>query len=247
MEHASSYTVLKIAERLYPTLLLAYPAAYRREYGPVMLQLFRDLCRDAFQQRGVAGFLWLVGCVLVDTAVNAVIEHAEVLKERNETMTPQQHARVIAHAGLPIVLGVVLFLINSNYMSRMLMPNPAQPIGWLMTAVVLVLVSAAYIVERRIFIQAALPTSDAAPDSSASSQGWKVNKEFALAVSSLLLILPAVLLVVLGPAFSQVIEFMRKQWGKSLMVEMFIDNLGTPADAGLQYGLHPFQLAEQSG
>lgn len=210
MEHASSCAVLKIAERLYPTLLLAYPATYRREYGPMMHQMFRDLCHDAYQRRGVTGFLWLVGCVLADTAVNAAIEHAEMLKERNETMTPQQHARVIAHAGLPLALGVVLFLVNSNYMSKMLMPSPAQPIGWLMTAVVLILVSAAYIVERRIFIRAALPTSGAAPDSSASSQGWKVNKEFALAVSSLLLILPAVLLVVLGPAFSQVIEFMWK-------------------------------------
>lgn len=210
MRRAPYHSILRSAEQLYRILLLAYPAAYRSAYGPSMLQLFRDLCRDAYRQGGLAGFLRLEGRVLVDTAVSAVIENSEVIIERGQIMTPQQHVRVIAHAGLPVVLGVALFLINPNYMSRMLMPNRAQPIGWFMTAAVFILAGATYIVERRIFIQSELSASGQAIDGRASRPGRTINKEFALAVSALFLVLPAVLLVVLGPAYTMVREFLQK-------------------------------------
>jgi WD40 repeat protein len=40
---------------MYRKLLLLYPDAYRREYGPLMLQLFRDQVRDARRENGLRG------------------------------------------------------------------------------------------------------------------------------------------------------------------------------------------------
>lgn len=52
---------VRVSERFYRRLVSLYPARYRREYGPPMVQLFRDLCRDAYRHsrgRGVLG-VWL--------------------------------------------------------------------------------------------------------------------------------------------------------------------------------------------
>jgi len=41
-----SELMLSASLRLYTLLLLIYPGSFRREYGELMVQLFRDLMRD---------------------------------------------------------------------------------------------------------------------------------------------------------------------------------------------------------
>ena len=62
--------------RLYAALLRLYPAAHRREYGPLMAQLFADLCCEAWQRGGrrALATLWLR--TLGDTLRSATVEHA---------------------------------------------------------------------------------------------------------------------------------------------------------------------------
>ncbi len=60
------------AARIYRTLLLAYPAEFRHEYGPEMAQLFEDRMRSERPLR-----LWLD--VLADIALNAPREHWSIL------------------------------------------------------------------------------------------------------------------------------------------------------------------------
>jgi hypothetical protein len=50
---------LRRAMRIYEVLLRLYPQPHRREYGPMMAQLFRDQCRDICRHgnHGAAG-LW---------------------------------------------------------------------------------------------------------------------------------------------------------------------------------------------
>ena len=151
--------MLRLAERLYRILLLLYPEAHGREYGPSMLQLFRDLGRDTYRQGGLIGLLRLVARMLVDTAVNAAVENADVLVERSRIMTSQQHARVIVSATMPLMLTLFLSVMNPKYMLLMVAPGSAQPIGWLMTIAVFVLAGAAYVVQRRIFAQSELSLS----------------------------------------------------------------------------------------
>jgi two-component system sensor histidine kinase UhpB len=64
-----------LSDRVYRTLLVVYPAAHRRAYGPSMAQVFRDLCRDAQLQAGAWGLVALWLRTLLDLSVTAVTEH----------------------------------------------------------------------------------------------------------------------------------------------------------------------------
>jgi hypothetical protein len=61
--------------RLYRSLLLVYPASFRRAYGDEMARAFRDLCRDAWQASGAGGVLALWPGALRDLALAASAEH----------------------------------------------------------------------------------------------------------------------------------------------------------------------------
>ena len=78
-EHPSPKPQRRAAERLYALLLLLYPRAHRRVYGPLMLQTFRDSYRDALATRGRAGpKFWL--SVAGDEAKSLAREHGTALK-----------------------------------------------------------------------------------------------------------------------------------------------------------------------
>jgi hypothetical protein len=62
---------IALSERAYRALLIVYPADYRREYGPWMAQMFRDVCRDAYQQQGAAGIVLWWCTTLFDLALTA--------------------------------------------------------------------------------------------------------------------------------------------------------------------------------
>jgi hypothetical protein len=51
---------LVLSDRIYQVLLWAYPASFRREYGPHMTQVFRDTCRAELAQHSWFGLsrLW---------------------------------------------------------------------------------------------------------------------------------------------------------------------------------------------
>src|ERR1700733_643462 len=71
-----------VSVKVYERLLAAYPAAFRREFGPAMKQLFRDQCRDAWCEAegwGLAG-VWLR--VLPDWAKTSFVEHLSNLHRR---------------------------------------------------------------------------------------------------------------------------------------------------------------------
>jgi hypothetical protein len=197
--------------------LLAYPATHRREYGGLMAQVFRDMCRDSYRQKGCVGLVGLWGRVLADTAVTAVAEHIYALREGGQIMaiTRRQHWMVLALAGLPLELGTVLYLINPAFMGRMVTPSAAQPAGWVMAGVVLMLAGAAYAVQRRIIVLAQAPApSGQVACGRASRIAWSIvlgpfrsialnghrRKGFLFACSALFLVLPSTLLVLFGPA-----------------------------------------------
>ena len=70
-----STKLLAASDRIYRVLLHTYPHAFRAAYGSDMAQLFRDSCRDSYQQQGGAGLarLWLR--TLGDIAISAGREH----------------------------------------------------------------------------------------------------------------------------------------------------------------------------
>ncbi len=76
---------LRTSDRLYRALLMAYPAKFRREYGPLMAQAFRDLCRDAYRRRGVPELLKLWVRTLPEVAATAAVERVEILLDSTAT------------------------------------------------------------------------------------------------------------------------------------------------------------------
>jgi lipopolysaccharide/colanic/teichoic acid biosynthesis glycosyltransferase len=68
---------LALSARVYRLLLAAYPAGFRRAYGPQMTQVFRDCCRDAYRQGGILGLAGLWLRTLGDLGMTAAQEHLQ--------------------------------------------------------------------------------------------------------------------------------------------------------------------------
>jgi hypothetical protein len=223
VRRTSRRNALRAAERVYQGLLFAYPVTHRREYGGLMAQVFRDMCRDSYRQKGLVGLVGLWRHILADTAVTAVAEHIYALREGGQIMaiTRRQHWMVLALAGLPLELGTVLYLINPAFMGQMVTPNAAQPAGWVMAGVVLLLAGVAYAIQRRIIALAQAPAlSGQVAYGRASRIAWSIvlgpfrsialnghrRKGFFFACSVLFLVLPGALLVLFGPAAMTVLN-----------------------------------------
>ena len=66
---------LALSGRFYSLLLYAYPVPFRREYGRLMAQLFRDEARDTLQGSGTAGLIGLWFLTLIDLLKSVFAEH----------------------------------------------------------------------------------------------------------------------------------------------------------------------------
>ena len=88
-----------ISERVYRRLLFVYPREHRREYGDLMVQLFRDrMRRDGSGFRGLA--VWMR--MLVDLACAAFEEHKEGVDMRKLTTVGIALAVVLVAGGIGV-------------------------------------------------------------------------------------------------------------------------------------------------
>jgi hypothetical protein len=94
------------AQRIFQLLLRAYPAEFRREYGPHMTQLFRDCYRAEARQ---PGRFWL--STVSDLIRTAPREHLERLGKENSIMKNLRRDAVALIGSLGII--VVAFLLLS--------------------------------------------------------------------------------------------------------------------------------------
>jgi hypothetical protein len=193
-------SIQSASEGLYRRLLFLYPAQYRREYGPLMTQAYRDLCRDSCQQRGTAGLVLLWFRLLADLVTSALRQHLDELREGDSIMTKKEHFLAIIAATVPLVLWLVLGVVNPSFTSRMFIKSSAQPWGWIMIAAVFILMSLAYFSQRK-----AIELSNR-PNASKPGAGRHVVRDLLRGGSIALFILPAILLVLLGPAIMMLLE-----------------------------------------
>jgi hypothetical protein len=106
-----------LSERLYARLLAVYPRGYRREYGSLMLQLFRDQYRDARRQGGRwAGWRlwWRIATELAETAGQ---EHLAAIEE---AWMDKQTGRLNANVGRPLGIIVASVLIAGSLIGKVL-------------------------------------------------------------------------------------------------------------------------------
>lgn len=109
----------RLSERVYRALLVAYPKGFRDAYGPHMVQVFRDACREAIERTGVIGLVALWASTVIDLLHTA---HAERRRsniasgDRLERMRRAMlwHKRVPSRSGLwaLVVMWAVLLVVN---------------------------------------------------------------------------------------------------------------------------------------
>ncbi len=92
-----------LSERIYRRLLWLYPAEFRDEYGPLMIQLFRDRRRD---EKRIA-HLWID--TLFDLAATVPAQYLKA-GDRMETALQdlRRHARIFAKYAFRFIAIVLL-------------------------------------------------------------------------------------------------------------------------------------------
>lgn len=96
---------ISFSRRLYASLLRLYPADFRERYGPEMLRVFTDGCRDAYATRGVIGLLAVWARATGDLFINAGLERARAMRQ----MRLHRTVGIIPGA---ILVGVILGYLN---------------------------------------------------------------------------------------------------------------------------------------
>jgi uncharacterized protein involved in exopolysaccharide biosynthesis len=119
---------LAVSQKIYGRLLLAYPPAHRAEYGPAMAQLFRDQCRDAWNESQGWGVtkLWLR--VLPDLVNTSIMERLAALNER-KTMSDKLASLFRFRQTTPlsmfftVFVAVFLFVFMSSVVITFILPE----------------------------------------------------------------------------------------------------------------------------
>jgi hypothetical protein len=96
--------------RVYQLLLIAYPSEFRREYGPQMLQVFRDCYREEARrnsQLAIAGY-WVR--TLLDLALTAAREHSQNLRKDHVMSTLRRD--FVALAGCIAIIAIAMALLS---------------------------------------------------------------------------------------------------------------------------------------
>jgi lipopolysaccharide/colanic/teichoic acid biosynthesis glycosyltransferase len=66
--------VVTLSVRVYRALLVCYPPPFRQAYGPELVLVFRDYCRDAYRRHGTLAVVALWPTALADLAWTAWLE-----------------------------------------------------------------------------------------------------------------------------------------------------------------------------
>lgn len=106
MNHpATDPQTVKLSASFYNLLLATYPARFRQEYGPHMLQVFRDCCRKANQTGGLSGMLWLWALTFFDYLQSVIEEHSQ----RGVHMNKEKFIRL---SGWAMIVGAFAWVLG---------------------------------------------------------------------------------------------------------------------------------------
>jgi hypothetical protein len=101
--------IVLLSDWVYRRLLVLYPVAFRRAYAAEMAQVFRDVCRDVWRQRGGWGVVALWIATLGDLATTTVVER--LAERRQPAIRSVQSTRWCGLAGIG---GGALWLLLST-------------------------------------------------------------------------------------------------------------------------------------
>jgi hypothetical protein len=92
-------------------LLWLYPAAFRRTYGREMVQFFRDVSLEIYEQHRLAGILYWWGSTLFDLVLTAI-------QQRSKTMAAKLRHAPIKGSGLGIMttMGGIFYFVGGLWL-----------------------------------------------------------------------------------------------------------------------------------
>jgi hypothetical protein len=86
--------------RAYRAMLVLYPTDYRREYGPLMVQFFRDVSVDKYHRHGLLGIaLWWCKTFL-DLTLTVIEQHRKVKYPMSKSTLIQLAGNLLIAAGM---------------------------------------------------------------------------------------------------------------------------------------------------
>ncbi len=97
------HLLVKASAYVYRTLLVFYPRAFRRIYGPRLVQVFRDQCRVAVRQRGTMGLVVVWVRTLGDLVITATAERGAIVQGGGTRPTVLAY-RSLLYAGVWLLL-----------------------------------------------------------------------------------------------------------------------------------------------
>jgi hypothetical protein len=100
---------LRVAERVYRALLVVYPKEFRDAYGPQMVQVFRDSCREETRKARVVR-LWLR--TILDLGTTAFVERTRATR-RSDGGEVGVNDYKLASIGFAFLLAPLLFVAAS--------------------------------------------------------------------------------------------------------------------------------------
>lgn len=103
LKTTSDPALIALSTAAYRLLLAFYPARFRREYGPHMMQVFRDCCLNAYRQSGLTGMLSLWALTLFDW-------FKTVIEEQFNRGTEMTGAKFIRLSGWALMLAALLLV-----------------------------------------------------------------------------------------------------------------------------------------
>jgi hypothetical protein len=193
MDDPRLHTLTQRSERWYAFILSLYPKAYQAAYSQPMLQLFHDLNRDAVLHSGKPGLKEVWKRTVLDALLSLPVEYLDLIAKGDPMNNRPKLINIIILTGLPIWLSLVILVVNPRFVGKLFEPSTAQPWGWVMVCAALIFCLAAFFVQRKAALM--VTPSGAAPS----------GKKALLVASTLFLVLPAVLVVLLGPAVMMVL------------------------------------------
>ena len=93
---------VRLADRIYRVLLVAYPDEFRRRYGAQMAQTFRDLCREQLERGGALAFARQSLRATADLAANALLERGRRMRHK------------LLLIPVALLLGLLIALVDSS-------------------------------------------------------------------------------------------------------------------------------------
>ena len=117
MENHIQPSWVALSERIYASLLVLYPAEFRRDYARWMAQAFRDVTRDTYRREGGAGLALWWGSALFDLAISVIEQRRKEILVMPKSVLPAWAGRLMMVGGLGLALTSVSQLQPGSHYS----------------------------------------------------------------------------------------------------------------------------------